>query len=124
MPTPIEGIQEIRKAASYAGGWATQLEQLLGHLVSDASSASPIVQALAGRVLPPGTEQAIARLITSAADEYERVARSAETYRSMAGGPLSQVDPTRAGLPQPGSDTGSPGEPSTTAQDPLGANQV
>lgn len=106
---PLEGIEEIRKAASYAAGWASTLDQHLQQLMADVRNgdAGPIIQAARGRRLAPGFESAMAKLITAAADDFEGVIRKAvaPAEDGLLAGP---GDPT--GLPA-GSGGSLPGEP-------------
>jgi hypothetical protein len=102
MNAVIDRISEIRAAARNASGWGKELEALLGDVVRDAGQVSTrhsviaeALEQLGDRVLPPETEQVIARLIGAAANDWDRAAQSASTYRALAG------DQKAAGLPDP-----------------------
>lgn len=117
----IEGIEEIRKAASYAAGWATTLDQHLQQLVADYRNGdvSPIIQAARGRRLAPGFESAMARLIIAAADDFEGIT-TAKQAAVLAGPPDPYADLPVAGPADPtgllaGSGGSSRAEPSAPA---------
>lgn len=90
------GIQEIRKTAQAAAGWAGHLDELLGQFVSDATrvAQSPIGQAVARVILPGPVEQAILALI------------------EFHGQPKEAPGPTQPPAPPspPGSGTSAPGD--------------
>lgn len=117
---PLHGLEELRKSAKYATGWAQEFEQHLGHLIANVSRVanSPIGQEIAEVILPPEVEKMIVALIRfhgirpgQAPVQQPGPAGPVEAAARQA---LSQdhgADPT-----PPGSDTSSP--PDAPVTDP------
>lgn len=114
---PLHGLEELRKSAKYATGWAQEFEQHLGHLIANVSRVanSPVGQALAEYMLPAEVEKMLVSLIHfhgRRPDQLHPV--PAGPVEAAARQALSQdhgADPT-----PPGSDTSSP--PDAPVTDP------
>lgn len=117
---PLEGLDELRKAAKYASGWAGVFEQHLGHLISNMVHVanSPVAQAVAEVVLPPEIEQLLVQLIHYHGQRPDQLPPG----QPAPAGPIEAAARQAAGAdPTPhGSDTSSP--PDGPATDPFYGN--
>lgn len=113
---PLEGLDELRKAAKYASGWAGVFEQHLGHLIGNMVHVanSPVAQAVAEVVLPPEIEQLLVQLIRFHGKRPDQVQPS----EPAPAGPIEAAARQAAVDPTPhGSDTSSP--PAGPVTDPF-----